>query len=196
MDSNTSSMTVVEVNTAESVTKTGLDRPVSLERLQGRRSLAGVIYRPPIDAQPGHYKIPLPPGPPELRIVRSLGSDFKKRSTNPILEVLLEEPRVSINSRLRKSSLVESDYFGQNVNLTGPPIVIQKAKRIRIRSFEIFKIFESMGDAVGVRFNMPRTLSHVCPSNIYDAGSVSLTFSFGLTCLVRSFYTHSSSSSI
>jgi hypothetical protein len=147
-------MAVVEMNSTES--------SVTLERLQGRRSLAGIIYRPPIDAQPGHYKNPPSPGPPEPRIIRSVGSDFKKKSTNVVLEVLLEEPRVSIRSRVRKSSRVAYDSFGQLVNLRDSPIIRQNPKRIRIQSSNLFKVFGSIPEAAGNSFNMPGTTSVVC----------------------------------
>ncbi|KAG8526824.1 uncharacterized protein KY384_008253 [Bacidia gigantensis] len=158
-------MAVVEISSTESTTKTDESSSVTVERAQGRKSLAGIIYRPPIDAQPGHYKNSPPSGPLESRIIRSVGSDFKKKSTNAVLEVLLDEPRVSIRSRLRKSSQIACNSSDQDDGMRDSQIIRQSAKRIRIRSPKLFKFFASIPASVGNSFNMPGTTSVVrCPT--------------------------------
>ncbi|OIW31234.1 hypothetical protein CONLIGDRAFT_679961 [Coniochaeta ligniaria NRRL 30616] len=155
------SVAVVEMNSTESRTKVDNESGETVVRAQGRRSLAGIIYRPPIDAQPGHYKLPPPPGPPEPRIVRSVGADFKKKLTNAVLEVLLEEPRVSVRSRIRKTSQGGCDYLSQRTELTDSLVVRQNPKRIRIQSPRLFEFFGSIPASVGNSFNMPGTTSVV-----------------------------------
>ncbi|KAH6842428.1 hypothetical protein B0I37DRAFT_197161 [Chaetomium sp. MPI-CAGE-AT-0009] len=161
------SMAAVEINSTESSSKTeNNESGETLVKAQGRRSLAGIIYRPPIDAQPGHYKFPPHPSPPEPRIVRFVGAGFKKKVTNAILEVLLEEPRVSIRDRARKSSQVGSDSLmsqqqQQHTSLADSLIVRQNPKRIRIQSPRLLEFFGSIPASVGNSFNMPGTTSVV-----------------------------------
>ena len=161
MDINTSTTAVTEKNSTELATAVDTRSTLSLERAQGRRSLAGIVYRPPIDAQPGHYKRPSPPGPLEARIVRSSGSDFKnsdfkKQSVNAVVEVLFGAPRISVRSRMRKSSLVACDSPSQHVNSRGLP------KRIRIRSPKLFDFFRAIPESVGPGLDMPGSTAVVC----------------------------------
>ena len=160
MDLSPGTMAAVEIDSMDSLTKINKESGVTLERAQGRRSLAGIVYRPPIDAATGHYKYPPPPGPPDARILRSIGSDFRKKSTNVVLEVLLEEPRVNIRNRVRKSSRVAYDSTGQLVGLDSPSLR-QHPKRIRLRSPNLFKFFGSIPASAGNSFNMPGATSVV-----------------------------------
>lgn len=162
MESRQNSVSFTEIDYTNSTANNNMESDVTLVRAQGRRSLAGVTYWPPIDAQPGHYKFPPPTGSPESRIVRSTGSDFKNRSANAVLEVLLEEPRVNVRSRLRKSSRIGNESLDQRLDLGGSPTIRQNAQRIRLRSAKLIKLFESIAQADGIHFNMPGPSSVVC----------------------------------
>lgn len=128
-------------------------------RQSQRRSMAGVVYGPPVDAPRGHYQIPPLDGPPALRITRSLaGSDFKRKSTNSVLEILLEQPRVSLRgSRLRGSqvthppgSLAQSSTCSDSSR--GIPIIRQIPKRIRLRSSKLLGVLEKLAEQNGGSF--------------------------------------------
>lgn len=163
MDSRQNRTTVVEMDyTVSSVKSNGES---TLERTQGRRSLAGVVYGPPIGSAPGHYKNPPLPGSPEPRITRSVGSDFQKKSTNSVLEVLLEEPRISVRSRVRKSSLAVNgslDGNGHSKSTPNSPVIHQNPKRIRIRSPKLLAALETAAQTSGHSFITSGTSSIVC----------------------------------
>ena len=124
---------------------------VQYERMQERRSLAGVVYGPPPTAQPGHYKLPAPKGSIEPRIIRTRGSDFTKRSSNAVIEVLLEEPRVSIRGRQRKASTVCDGSIKHTIALE-TPVIRQRPKRIRIQSPKLLTTLELIAQSVGQSF--------------------------------------------
>ncbi|CAN9363871.1 unnamed protein product [Alternaria alternata] len=146
----------------ESISERRKEFSVQHERTQDRRSLAGTVYGPPIGAPPGHYKRPAPCGIPRPQITHIGSSAFKKGAINSVIEVLLEEPRVSIKTRYRKRSSVQND-----ANRTSPsramsiPIVRQNPKRIRIRSAKLLKTLEHIAESVGFSFLTSGTTSLV-----------------------------------
>jgi len=152
-------MSLVEMEYTDSSIESNRETGVTLERSQGRRSLAGVIYAPPAGSPPGHYRHPQPAEPPEPRITRSVASDFKKKSTNSVLEVLLEEPSVRIGSRLRKSSLAGNN--APDAHTRGPVVIRQNPKRIRIRSAKLLRALSSVADTAGHTFITSGTSSIV-----------------------------------
>ncbi|KAL9625358.1 MAG: hypothetical protein Q9160_000421, partial [Pyrenula sp. 1 TL-2023] len=120
-----------------------------------RRSMAGIVYGPPTGAPPGHYKLPPMMDPPISRITRLVGSsDFRKRSTNSVLEVLLEEPRLLLRGgRTRKSSVALNSLGSYSQGDIGAeftknvPVLRQNPKRIRIRSSKLLKVLEKLAEA-------------------------------------------------
>lgn len=134
---------------------------VQVERIQDRRSIGGVVYGPPPSAQPGHYKLPAPNGPPEERVARLTGADFMKRSANAVVEVLLEEPRVSIRTRQRKASSIGEAKGQDGAKFETPPIVRQNPKRIRIRSPKLLRTLELIAQSIGQSFLTGGTASLV-----------------------------------
>jgi len=163
MNSNQDSITVIEMNCKESTVESSKEFGVTtLERTKGRRSMAGIVYGPPLGAPPGHYKQPLPVGSPEPRITCLIGSDFKKKSANSVLEVLLEEPRVSIRSRLRKSSVAGYSPLGRSIHSRASPIIRQNPKRIRVSSSKLLKVLGSIAEDTGHSFITIGTSSIVC----------------------------------
>lgn len=128
------------------------------ERTQDRRSLAGTVYGPPIGAPPGHYKRPVPPGTPKLEIAHIGSSGFKKGSFNSVIEVLLDEPRISIPARYRKSSVLYADSRSPPRKM---PIVRQNPRRVRIRSPKLLKALEGIAEQAGHSFLTSGTVSLV-----------------------------------
>ncbi|RDL36239.1 Uncharacterized protein BP5553_06851 [Venustampulla echinocandica] len=155
MDAIQGSLAVLEMEpmdyTEYSVVSNG-ERGGIAERTQTRRSLAGVVYGPPSGAPPGHYKRQPLAGSPEPRIARSVGSDFKNKTTNSVLEVLLEEPRVSIRGRVRKTSLAGCDAVDRHGRSNSFPIIRQNPTRIRIHSQKLLKVLESIAQTAGRSF--------------------------------------------
>ena len=151
----------------ESISESRKEVSMHHERTQDRRSLAGTVYGPPIGAPPGHYKRPAPSGIPRPQITHVGSSAFKKGGINSVIEVLLEEPRISINSRSRKRSSVQA-----GLGRTSPsraltiPTVRQNPKRIRIRSSKLLKTLEHLAESVGFSFLTSGTTSLVSPLSL------------------------------
>lgn len=144
----------------ECVSELNSELNVHYERTQDRRSLGGIVYGPPIGAPPGHYKRPAPLGPPKPEITRVGSSGFKKGSSNSVIELLLEEPRVSIRTRYRKNSSV-SNGRGPLSPSRSFPIVRQNPKSIRIRSAKLLKRLEGVSEGQGYSFLTSGTVSLV-----------------------------------
>ena len=164
MSSNMYSKAVVQMgykeSSGEATREFNTESSKTLETTKTRRSLAGIVYGPPIDALPGHYKKPPLGDAPEPQITRSVGSDFKKNSTNSVLEVLLEEPRVSIRGRLRKTSTIPNNCSNTAVKRDSP-IIHQNPHRVRIRSSKLLKVLESVAEIAGYSFITSGTSSIV-----------------------------------
>lgn len=140
--------------------KTKDESSVEYGRTQDRRSLSGTVYGPPIGAPPGHYKRPAPVGTPRLQINHTGGLNFKKGELNSVIEVLLDEPRISVPSRYRKNSVISTDS-GRGSSLVELAMVQQNPKRIRIRSSALLKILETVAESAGHSFLTSGTVSLV-----------------------------------
>lgn len=167
MDHNQNTTVDVERNSKELSTKINTVSTLTMERASGRRSLAGIVYCPPIGAPPGHYKRAPPPGVLEPRIVRSNASDFKlsafkKQSVNAAIELLFEAPRANIRSRTRMGSRVDCDSSGQHTDSGELPLPTTIPERMRIRSPKLLEFFQYIPESVGPGLDMPCPTSVVC----------------------------------
>ena len=106
------------------------------------------ILRPPPPDVPGAPPPPPPPVPKtkpyEMRVARMGNLQFKQTPIFSAIEVLHEEPRISV--RNRQKDRPSHPLASPNPSVPeGEPIVKPNPKKIRIRSQELLRLLEEVG---------------------------------------------------
>lgn len=173
-------------------------KPIARDDDDGSPPPPPIRYIPPPPPPQVSQAISLtPPTPIATRTTRMGSVEFKQRSTFSAIEVLLEEPRVTMRSWLKKGP-------SSNANSNDPskdavqPVLTQIPTKIRIRSPTLLMLLEDIVKMSGHAFTAKNTMHHQLQRSYIPCVSMHDNNSRNrislLTATSRYFYTRSSCS--